>query len=97
MPGESSRARPAQGIAGAGRRRHARGRRARQTDATGDTVVAGKIAVPNFFATVVKQPGLDPDKSFDTPGAVDRDLRRWAGARRDSHLRQHHRQFFMTL
>jgi uncharacterized protein (DUF1501 family) len=38
-----------------------------QTDATGDTVAAGKIAVPDLFATVTKQLGLDPDKSFDTP------------------------------
>lgn len=38
-----------------------------QTDATGDTVAAGKIAVPDLFATVAKQLGLDPDKSFDTP------------------------------
>lgn len=34
---------------------------------TGDTVAAGKIAVPDLFATVTKQLGLDPDKSFDTP------------------------------
>jgi uncharacterized protein (DUF1501 family) len=38
-----------------------------QTDATGDTVAAGKIVVPDLFATVAKQLGLDPDKSFDTP------------------------------
>ena len=38
-----------------------------QTDATGDTVASGKIAVPDLFATVAKQLGLDPDKSFDTP------------------------------
>jgi hypothetical protein len=38
-----------------------------ETDATGDTVASGKIAVPDLFATVAKQLGLDPDKSFDTP------------------------------
>jgi uncharacterized protein (DUF1501 family) len=38
-----------------------------QTDATGDTVASGKIAVPDLFATVAKQLGMDPNKSFDTP------------------------------
>ncbi|MEP7127073.1 MAG: DUF1501 domain-containing protein [Byssovorax sp.] len=38
-----------------------------ETDATGDTVASGKIAVPDLFATVARQLGLDPDKSFDTP------------------------------
>jgi len=38
-----------------------------QTDATGDTVASGKIAVPDLFATVAKQLGMDPSKSFDTP------------------------------
>ncbi|MFS8068557.1 MAG: DUF1501 domain-containing protein, partial [Byssovorax sp.] len=38
-----------------------------QTDATGNTVTSGKIAVPDFFATVVKQLGIDPNKSFATP------------------------------
>lgn len=38
-----------------------------ETDATGDTVASGKIAVPDLFATVVKQLGIDPHKSFATP------------------------------
>jgi len=36
-------------------------------DADGDKVVEKPIAVPDFFATLVTELGMDPDKTFPTP------------------------------